>query len=141
MNHRSYLLVPIAASILALAACDNHKPTTASSTPGEKLDSAIATTEQKTEQWKNEAKVQSAEAKKETSEAISDATITARINTQLAADPSLSAIHIDVDSKNGHVRLSGTAPDSTSRDRATVLASAVNGVQSVDNLLKVDKKS
>ncbi|CAH0351472.1 BON domain-containing protein [Aquabacterium sp. CECT 9606] len=139
MNHQLILIAPLTAGLLALAACDNKTPTT--ETAGQKLDGAIATTEQKTDQLRADAKVNAAEAKKDTSEALSDAAITTRVNAQLAADPALSAIKIDVDTSNGRVRLSGTAPDDQARDRATTMASAVSGVVSVDNQLKVEKKS
>ncbi len=139
MNHRLILIAPLTAGLLALAACDNKTPTT--ETAGQKLDSVIASTEQKTDQLSADAKVNAAEAKKDTSEALTDAGITTRVNAQLAADPALSAIKIDVDTSNGRVRLSGTAPDDQARDRATTMASAVTGVVSVDNQLKVEKKS
>ncbi|MDO9002107.1 MAG: BON domain-containing protein [Aquabacterium sp.] len=139
MNHRLLLIAPLTAGLLALAACDNKTPTT--ETAGQKLDSVIASTEQKTEQLSADAKVNAAEAQKDTSEALSDAAITTRVNAQLAADPTLSAIKIDVDTSNGRVRLSGTAPDDAARDRATTMASAVSGVVTVDNQLKIDKKS
>lgn len=140
MNHRSLLIAPLTAALLALVACDNKTPTT-EQTAGQKLDSAIATTEQKTDQLRAEAKVNAAEAKNDTSAALTDAAITTRVNAQLAADPQLSAIKIDVDTNNGRVRLSGTAPNDEARDRATTMASAVSGVVTVDNQLKIDKKS
>jgi osmotically-inducible protein OsmY len=115
----------LAAAILALAACDN-KPTVTTSTPGEKVDSALSSAKQ---------------AQSDTTEALTDAAITARVKAQLATDPSLSALKVDVETTNGHVRLKGTAPDATARDRATTMASAIKGVLSVDNLLTVDKKS
>ena len=139
MNQRLFLIAPLTAGLLALAACDNKTPTT--ETAGQKLDAVIATTEQKSEQLSADAKVNAAEAKKDTSEALSDAAITTRVNAQLAADPKLSAIKIDVDTSHGRVRLTGTAPDDEARDRATTMASAVRGVVTVDNQLKIDKKS
>ena len=139
MNHRLFLIAPLTAGLLALAACDNKTPTT--ETAGQKLDSVLASTEKKSEQLSADAKVNAAEAKKDTSEALSDAAITTRVNAQLAADPALSAIKIDVDTSNGRVRLTGTAPDDQARDRATTMASAVSGVVTVDNQLKIDKKS
>lgn len=139
MNHRFFLIAPLTAGLLALAACDNKTPTT--ETAGQKLDSVIASTEKKSEQLSADAKVNAAEASKGTSEALSDAAITTRVNAQLAADPALSALKIDVDTSNGRVRLTGTAPDDQARDRATTMASAVSGVVTVDNQLKIDKKS
>ncbi|MES2957979.1 MAG: BON domain-containing protein, partial [Pseudomonadota bacterium] len=55
---------------------------------------------------------------------VGDTAITAAVKTALAADPSLSALHIDVTTNQGSVRLEGPAPDTKSRQRAEVLAAA-----------------
>ena len=68
---------------------------------------------------------------------LSDATITAGIKAELARDPALSALKIDVDTTAGRVALRGNAPDAPSRDRATVIVQRVGGVVGVDNLLEV----
>ena len=70
-------------------------------------------------------------------DAIGDAAITATVKTALAADPSLSAVKIDVTTKQGIVVLEGPAPDEKSRQRAAVLAAAPQGVARVDNNLVV----
>ena len=71
---------------------------------------------------------------------VSDAVITTSVNAELVKDPSLSALRIDVDTSSGRVALKGAAPNRAARDRATQLASAVKGVVSVDNQLRVDEK-
>ncbi|MCL4183803.1 MAG: BON domain-containing protein [Burkholderiaceae bacterium] len=68
-----------------------------------------------------------------------DAMITTAINAELARDSKLSSLRIDVDTSNGNVALHGTAPDADSRERATQLASSVDGVKSVDNQLTVQR--
>ena len=70
--------------------------------------------------------------------AVSDAAITASVNAELAKDSKLSSLKIDVDTSHGHVALKGTAPDAASKERATQIASAVKGVTSVDNQLRVE---
>lgn len=70
-----------------------------------------------------------------------DAAITAKVNAALAADDRLSALGIDVDTSNGRVELSGTAPDTASRERATTLAKAVEGVVEVENRLTIRSQS
>ena len=70
---------------------------------------------------------------------VSDAVITTSVNAQLVKDPALSALKIDVDTSGGRVALKGAAPTEAARDRATQLASAVKGVVSVDNQLRVEK--
>ena len=133
-------LVGALALAAALAACSKHDDRTA----GQKLDGAIAEAKQAGAEAKVDANraVESAEAKvKEaasaTSEVISDASIVTKINASLMADDKLKATKIDVKAQDGHVTLTGTAPDSGSQARATTLAAAVNGVRSVDNQLVV----
>lgn len=69
--------------------------------------------------------------------AMDDTAITAAVKTALAADPTLSAVRIDVSTTHGAVRLQGPAPDAKSRQRAEVLATAPSGVVRVDNRLVV----
>jgi|CXWK01.1.fsa_nt_gi hypothetical protein len=71
---------------------------------------------------------------------VSDAVITASVNAELARDPKLRALAIDVDTAAGRVALHGSAPDQASRSRAAQLAAGVNGVVSVDNQLKISSK-
>jgi hyperosmotically inducible periplasmic protein len=66
-----------------------------------------------------------------------DAAITASVAAGLVKDPDLSALKIDVDTKNGVVSLYGPAPSEAARVRATAIAKAVKGVLSVDNKLTV----
>ncbi|MDO9436058.1 BON domain-containing protein [Hydrogenophaga sp.] len=69
-----------------------------------------------------------------------DVAITAKVNAALAGDNQLSALRINVDTNNGLVELKGTAPDAAARDRATMLASAVDGVLKVENRLTIEAK-
>lgn len=122
-------VVAAVAAALSLAACNKPGETTV----GQKVDGAIADAKQAG----TEAKRAGAEAADSMKAGAMDATITTKINAALAADDKLSAIKINVDTANGRVTLSGTAPDAASRDRATTLASAVEGVTGVDNKLAV----
>lgn len=72
-------------------------------------------------------------------EKIDDAKIVTKVKTSLAADKDLSALKIDVDSKNGVVTLTGTAPDGAAKDRATEIAKNTKDVKDVKNELKVKK--
>lgn len=69
--------------------------------------------------------------------ALNDTGITAAVKTALAADPALSALKVEVNTREGVVRLEGPAPDAKSRERAGVLAAAPDGVREVDNRLVV----
>lgn len=71
---------------------------------------------------------------------IDDAAINMAVNSGLAGDSELSALKINVDVKNGHVWLKGTAPNSTAKSRATDIAKKVDGVTTVTNQLVVSSK-
>lgn len=125
----------------ALAACGKHDD---ERTAGQKLDGAIADAKQAGNEAKadagramDKAEDKMKDATASASEAVTDATIVTKINASLMADDKLKATKIDVKAQDGHVILTGSAPDSGSHARATTLAAAVNGVRSVDNQLVV----
>ncbi len=68
---------------------------------------------------------------------LDDAGITAKVNAALAADKELSAIRVDVDTRDGVVTLSGPAPSAGAKARAAEVAHQVRGVQSVNNQLTI----
>ncbi|MDM0013560.1 BON domain-containing protein [Variovorax sp. J22P168] len=68
---------------------------------------------------------------------VDDAAITLSVHKALARDSDLSAQRIDVDTKAGVVRLTGSAPSEAARTRASDLAGSVQGVTTVDNALQV----
>ena len=123
-----------------LAACNNDSNKTA----GQKVDAAVASTEQKADEAKSSLKQGATDVKdaatsamKATTQVLGNAAITTSVNAALAKDSSLSALKIDVDTRDGQVTLNGTAPDAAAKQRATKLAEAVDGVKSVDNRLMV----
>ena len=71
--------------------------------------------------------------------AMSDTAITASIKTDLVKDPDLSALKIDVDTKDGVVTLNGLTDNEAARQRAEKMASAVKGVKEVRNFLVVKR--
>ncbi|MBL0919146.1 MAG: BON domain-containing protein [Hydrogenophaga sp.] len=134
------LATAIAASALVVA-CGEREDTTV----GQRLDGAVADVQQSGSQLGNDArqaaqdmKVAGSEAADTMARGAADATITAKVNAALAADDQLSALAIDVDTSNGRVELTGTAPNAEARARATTLAQAVEGVVQVDNRLTVE---
>lgn len=129
---------------LALGACQRKDE---NQTAGQKLDTAVAGAEQKAAEMKSEMKQESREAQQGVSRAadavgdkLKDAAITTAVNAELARDAELSALRINVDTVSGRVLLQGTAPNANARERATSLASKVDGVMSVDNKLVVGTK-
>ena len=154
---QSCALRPLAIScalvvLTGLAACGKAGD---GQTVGQKIDSAVASTENAATDAKAKAQASMSKA----GEAVKDATqkaeadsskaaesmagkaddvaITASVAAGFAKDSDLSAIKIDVDTKNGNVSLYGPAPSATARDRATSIAKSVKGVNSVDNKLVV----
>jgi len=146
-NRRHSPTLIAAAALMAaslLAACDNSRD---SETAGQKLDSAVSTVQQKGAELSADAKAAGQDAMRAAGDATAnvtdkakDAAITTAVNAKLVADSSLSALKIDVDTVDGHVTLSGDAPDAAARDRAGELASEVDGVVAVDNRLAVAAK-
>lgn len=130
-----------AAVLLALTACNKQDD---GKTVGQSIDSGIAKTEQVAKDAGNTVKDASKEAQAAGSQAgasmgekIDDVTITAKVSGSLAKDPDLSAIKINVDTKDGVVTLNGPAPNAAAKDKATTLAKQVQGVTSVNNQLMV----
>jgi hyperosmotically inducible periplasmic protein len=64
-----------------------------------------------------------------------DSKLASDVKSSLASDPDLSAMKIDVHSRDGTVTLVGRAPDPAARERAGQLARSVAGVRAVENLL------
>lgn len=158
-THRILSFLAVSALAFGLAACDK-KPE--EQTMGQKLDAAVAKTEQAAADAQRKAqeamqstgaKVEEGAAKAEAAGqnmgeaakqaantamgAVDDAAITAQVSAGLAKDPDLSALKINVDTKSGVVTLSGPAPTAQAKDRAAEIAKAVKGVSSVNNQLAV----
>jgi hyperosmotically inducible periplasmic protein len=157
-----FFAIFIAVAILLAACSDAGDPRTV----GQKLDSAIASTEKSVVEAKQvakeaasdakvaikdateNAKAVTAQASSEASSALKaatedlgtkadDALITTSVTAGLAKDPDLSAIKIEVETKGGNVSLYGAAANAGARDRATLIAQSVKGVKSVDNKLSI----
>lgn len=124
MKTRNDLSLYVAASFaaLALAACSPADNTTA----GQRTNSTVGSTTDATRS-----------ATTTVATGASDMMITAKVKTALAANSNVSALKIDVDTKEGRVALTGTAPNAAARDTATTLVNGVEGVRGVDNRLVV----
>lgn len=68
---------------------------------------------------------------------VDDAQIVTKIKGEFALDKDISAMAIDVDSKDGMVTLSGTVPNSEAKVRADEIAKSMKDVKSVNNQLEV----
>jgi len=126
--------------VLGLGACSPNEEGSA----GQRSGSAVGKVEQKTDQTvaavKQDANAAGAKvgdmADKVGSKAR-DVAITTGVNAELARDPTLSAMKINVDTESGRVALRGTAPDAAAKERAATLAQKVDGVVRVDNQLDI----
>ena len=76
-----------------------------------------------------------------TGQYVDDATITTRVKTRYAKDPTVSAMHIHVDTMKGVVHLTGTAKSDAERAQAEKLAASTPDVKSVQNDIRLDTTS
>lgn len=144
ISHRAQVVIATSAIAFALAACGQKEEATV----GQKIDGAIASTEQAAQSVQQDVKAAANTVEREGEKATAavvngatDLTITTKVKTALAADDQLSALSIEVETHNGEVSLSGPAPSADAANRATVLARAVDGVTAVRNQLVVTGKS
>lgn len=68
---------------------------------------------------------------------LDDAVITASVKAGLVKDPDLSALKIDVDTRDGVVTLNGLAGNEPAKQRAAKMAQSVKGVREVKNYLTI----
>lgn len=119
----------VSAMVLLSAGCDRKEDTTA----GEKVDNAVANTQQETQ-----AAANTVENKAENvGQTIDDAAITTALKGKYVLDDELKAHDINVDTVNGVVTLTGAAPSQPAIERATSIAKTVDGVKDVQNQLTV----
>ena len=74
-------------------------------------------------------------------EAVSDAGITTKVKMKFAEDPQVSALNIDVTTKDGVVSLKGNVNSKSEADRAIELTHSIDGVRSVQSDLVVKSNS
>lgn len=121
----------------ALSACGRQQDDELSA--GQRVDNATAEAKRDSRELMADARMSARDAADTTARVSSDMNITAKVNAALAVDDKLKATQINVDTRDGQVTLSGQAPDATSRERATTLAQAVDGVKQVNNQLVVTR--
>ena len=68
---------------------------------------------------------------------LDDAGVTAKVKARLMADPEVNAFHIDVDTMDGRVTLSGKVTNQEQKSEAEKLARRTEGVREVVNMLQV----
>jgi hyperosmotically inducible periplasmic protein len=79
--------------------------------------------------------------RREVSKSAAGAALTTKVKSALAADAGLRTVtSIDVDSADGVVTLKGRVDSADMKKKAEAIAKKVDGVKSVKNELKVEKK-
>ena len=75
-------------------------------------------------------------------QSVDDATITAKVKSQLLADPQVAGLNVNVTTFQGQVQLSGYVESPDQRSKAEQLAKSITGVKSVSNdlIVKADKR-
>ena len=68
---------------------------------------------------------------------VDDAGVTAKVKAALVAEKGVNGMSINVDTVGGRVTLTGRVPDQSQVERATQVATAIEGVKAVDNRLTV----
>lgn len=137
MNRNSLSVTPVLVSLVAAAALVACNRTDEPRTAGQAVDRTVAKVENKSKEIGSDIRAGTEKAIDATDNKVRDAAITAEVKSQLAKDPDLSALRIDVDTAGGRVALKGVAPTKEARDRAEQLAKAVTGVSAVNNELSV----
>jgi hyperosmotically inducible periplasmic protein len=136
----SALLLLVIACLLALAACQDRtvEPTAGAPEtkhvtrpPAGSAGAAAGTAEGKKMTEKDPLK--RAE--------FAETTLAARVKAALSADPALAAVAVDVAASGNSVTLMGTADNARNRDKAERIALGVQGVNSVENQLRIARNS
>ena len=142
---RTCVLAASSLALIAVAGCDKPNP---AESAGKQIDQSMQKMGQRVDQVADRAKEQVAKtadrAKEQvakTGQVLDDTAITAAVKAGIIAEPGLKVLKIDVDTKDGQVTLTGSADSPENVQRATQVASNVQGVKSVDNRIAVSSKS
>jgi hyperosmotically inducible protein len=134
-RHKRLVLTALAAALpLGLAACNQQPADKTGQSMGKPGQEQTAGSVQKQLDQANATITENATA---AGKAVDDASLTARVKAALIAEPTIKAMSIDVDSKDGVVTLFGTVDNLATRDKATQTVAGVEGVKSVLNNLKI----
>jgi hyperosmotically inducible periplasmic protein len=74
-------------------------------------------------------------------ETVTDGWITTKVKSSFIGEDALEGSDIDVDTNDGVVTLTGTVASQAGRARALAIAKQIEGVKSVKDELKIDKKN
>lgn len=130
-------LAVLSAATVLLAACgadEEHAATTYGSTPAQQA-SQPETAGQMIDRNAEKLGAAVSDAIEGAGQAVEDAAITTAVKAELINAEEVDALKIDVDTRNGAVTLTGTAPSDGAREKAEAIAEQVEGVRTVHNKL------
>ncbi len=104
---------------------------------GDKTAAAAQTAKEKTSDMAQSAREKTSDVA--ASAAVSDTMITAKVKADMAADKTVKAMDVHVETQKGVVMLSGFVPSKAEADRAVELARGVKGVSDVKSSIQVKK--
>jgi hyperosmotically inducible protein len=132
---QSFKLIGISMLLLAgLAACDKPGP---AETAGKKIDQTVNKVGEKIGSAADTVGDKLGAQTSKAGVAIDDTEITSKVKAAIFAEPGLKTLQISVDTVKGVVTLSGSVDTQSNSNRAKELASAVAGVNGVENRLVV----
>ncbi len=106
---------------------------------GDRTSAAAANAKEKTAEMAQSAREKTAGATGSAKAAMSDTMITAKVKADMAADKTVKAMDVHVETQQGVVMLSGFVPSKTEADRAVELARGVQGVADVKSSIQLKK--
>lgn len=106
---------------------------------GDRTAAATANAREKASDMAQSAKEKTADATGTAKAAMSDTMITAKVKADMAADNTVKAMDVHVETQKGVVMLSGFVPSKAEADRAVELAKGVQGVNDVKSSIQVKK--
>ncbi len=142
---RATLLAIAIPATLLLGACDPGNDDTAERVSSDanraradRGDTAAESIASRTAEVARESADTASEGLRSAGTAVTNASITAAVKSELMKEPALDAMSIDVDTTgDGNVTLSGTVRSQVARQRAEELARSTDGVNAVRNELVV----
>lgn len=120
--------------VASLAACDKPGP---AETAGKKLDQSAEDAGKKIAEAADKAGEKMDSQSEKAGLAIADAEITTKVKAAIFAEAGLKTLQISVDTIKGQVTLSGSVNSAENSVKAESLAAAVQGVDKVENRLKI----
>jgi osmotically-inducible protein OsmY len=123
--------------VAGLSACEKPGP---AEKAGKQMDQAVEEASQKINNSADKAAMELAEQSRKGDIAVNDAEITTKVKAAIFAEPGLHTLQISVETLKGKVTLTGSVDSPANSEMAKSLASAVNGVNDVNNLLSIKPK-